>query len=181
MGSGASNSERENRILRERAGKLASIPTAGPAEAEIVNALRFLLGAGTYAFENRNVREVLPLPLVTPLPCVPAFVRGIINVRGRIVSILDLEKILGLPDRVTSAAASVIILRSPDLEFGLPADEILGLAAIPLSILQPSLPTLTEAGARYVKGVTAEGLVLLDAAKMMADRNLLVDEVVVSA
>jgi purine-binding chemotaxis protein CheW len=178
MGTAASADERERKTLKERAARLAIVPEATPGEGETVHAVRFRSGGETCAVERRYVREVLPLPCVTPLPGVPAFVRGIMNVRGRIVSVLDLSEILGLPDTVEGAESGVVILQSTELEFALLADEILGLAAIPLSSIHPPPPTLTKGGAEYLKGVTAEGLVLLDAEKMLADRNLVIHEVV---
>jgi purine-binding chemotaxis protein CheW len=176
--SGASIDDTEREILKGRARNLAVVPAAAPADGELVRVLRFSMGGETYAVEHGHIREVVPLSRVTPLPCVPSFVRGIINVRGRIVSLLDLKAILGLPDTGISPTSSVIILQSPSIEFGLLADEILGVAAIPLSSIQPSLPTLTEVRAECLKGVTAEGLVLLDARKLLADKNLVIEETV---
>jgi purine-binding chemotaxis protein CheW len=176
MGTGASADERERKTLKERAARLAIRPEASSGEGESVHAVRFLFGGETCAVERRYVREVLPSPRVTRLPGVPAFVRGIMNVRGRIVSVLDIGVILGLPDRPAGAESCVVILQSTELEFGLLTDEILGLAVIPISSIHPSPPTLTKAGAEYVKGVSAEGLLLLDAEKMLADRNLVVHD-----
>lgn len=181
MDNGASIDDGERKILKARARLLAVVPAAPPGDQEIIHALRFSLGAESYAIEYGCIREVIPLPRVTPLPCVPSFMRGIINVRGRIVSLLDLKPILSLPDTQVSPGSSVIILRSPSIEFGLLADEILGLAVIPLSSIQASLPTLTDARAEYLKGVTAEGLVLLDAGKLLSDKKLVIDETVGSA
>jgi purine-binding chemotaxis protein CheW len=181
MDSGASTDDHERKLLRDRAKLLAVAPAPSLGDGELISGLRFALGAETYAVEPRHVREVLPLPRVTPLPGVPAFVRGIINVRGRIVSLLDLKPMLGLPDTGVSPTSSVIILQSSGMEFGLLADDILGLTAIPVSTLQPSLPTLTNVKAEYLLGVTAQGLVLLDAGKLLSDNNLVIEETVGSA
>jgi purine-binding chemotaxis protein CheW len=166
----------EGAILRERARILAVVPEAAPEAGALIQVLRFSLAEELYAIENRYLREVLPLPRITPLPCVPAFVQGIINVRGRMVCLLDLKSIFGLSETTIGPTSCAIILQSPGREFGLLADEIMGLAPIPVSSLQASLPTLTDIRARYLKGVTAEGLVLLDAGKIFADKNLVIDE-----
>ena len=181
MGGGASNDDKERRVLEGRAKLLAVVPAIPPADGELIHALRFSLGAESYAVETRHIREVLPLPRVAPLPCVPSFVRGIINVRGRIVSLLDLKAILGLSGTTDSPGPSVVILQSPGIEFGLLADEISGLAEIPISSIQASLPTLSGVRAEYLKGVTADGLVLLDAEKLLTDKKLVIDETVGSA
>jgi purine-binding chemotaxis protein CheW len=175
---GAPTDEQERRILKDRATVLSRALDTPPDENETIRALRFSLGAESYAVAAGHIREVIPLPRVTPLPCVPSFVRGIVNVRGRIVSLLDLRVILGLPDSAPSPNPGVIILQSSGIEFGLLADEIQGLAAIPLSSLQTTLPTLTGVSAEYLKGITAEGIVLLDGEKLLSDQKLVIDEAV---
>ena len=176
MKSAASPDERDRRVLVERAAALAVVPSAPIEEGASIRVLMFQLGAESYAVENRHVGEVAPLPRVTFLPCVPPFVLGIINLRGRIVSLLDLRVILGHPESRQDRRASVILLHSPDNEFGVLVDEILGIAEMPASSLQGPPPVVNGAGAEYLKGITAEGLALLDAGKLLADRRLVVDE-----
>jgi purine-binding chemotaxis protein CheW len=70
----------------------------------------------------------------------------------------------------------------PDCTFSLPpfcgilSDAILGVRSIPLDSIQPSLPTLTGIRAAYLKGVTSDRLVILDAGALLADRKLIVLE-----
>jgi purine-binding chemotaxis protein CheW len=178
MGSSAAIDDGERKILKGRAVLLAAVPSTAPAEGERVLVLRFTVGAEMYAVGYGHIREVIPLPRVTPLPCVPPYVRGIINVRGRIVSLLDLMSILGLSESDVGPTSSVIILQSPDTELGLLADEILGLAEIPLASIHAPPPGLTDARAGRLRGVTAEGLMLLDAGRLLSDRSLVIDETV---
>jgi purine-binding chemotaxis protein CheW len=181
MDNGASIDDRELELLKARARALAMVPAAAPGKGDLVTVVQFSLGIETYAVEHRYIREVLPLPRVTRVPGVPSFVRGIINVRGRTVSILDVKLILGLPETTFGLTSHLIILQSADMEFGILADAIVGLASIPISIIQPSLPTLRKARGEFLSGVTADGLVLLDAGKLLADTGLVVDETVGSA
>jgi purine-binding chemotaxis protein CheW len=67
---------------------------------------------------------------------------GIINVRGQILSVLDLKKFFDLPERGLTDRKG-IILHSDQTEFGILAAAILGVRAIPLQAIQPALPTLT--------------------------------------
>jgi purine-binding chemotaxis protein CheW len=62
------------------------------------------------------------------------------------------------------------------MEFGILADEILGVQDILLGDLQPSLPTLTGIREEYLKGITREHVVLLDADKLLSDKNIMVRE-----
>jgi len=140
--------------------------------------LEFRLAQERYALESRWVREVCPLKELTPLPCTPPFVLGIVNVRGRILPVLDLKKFFDLPEQGLPDLHRLILIRGNDLELGLLADVIVGLRSIPADSLQPSLPTLTGIRGDYLKGVTAERLVILDLARILADPKILVhDEV----
>ena len=138
--------------------------------------LEFRLAQEHYALEDRWVQEVCPLKELTPLPCTPPFVLGIVNVRGRILPVLDLKKLFDLPEQGLTDLHRIILVRGNDLELGLLADVIVGVRSIPADSLQPSLPTLTGVRSDYLKGVTAERLVVLDLARMLADPKIIVHE-----
>lgn len=165
------------KILKERAVVLAvEAEEAPPVGEEYLNILEFVIAAETYGFESSFVREVYPLKEFTPLPCTPPFVFGIINVRGRIVSINDIRGIFDLPRKGLTELNKVIILKDKEMEFGVLADAVVGARSIPLSGLQPPPPTLTGIREEYLKGVTAERLVVLDARKMLTNGRLVVRE-----
>jgi purine-binding chemotaxis protein CheW len=110
------------------------------------------------------------------MPCAPPFVLGIINVRGQILSVIDIKKFFDLPEKGLTDLNKVIILHSDSTEFGILADVILGVRSVSLSELQPSLPTLTGIRQEYLKGVTKERLVILDAAKLLCDKRIIIHE-----
>ena len=78
-------------ILKARARALARESGAGTV-VQTIEVIEFLLAYERYAMELDHVREVFPLKEITPLPGTPPFVLGIINVRGQIVSVVDLKK-----------------------------------------------------------------------------------------
>jgi purine-binding chemotaxis protein CheW len=113
---------------------------------------------------------------LTPLPCTPAFVTGVVNLRGHIVPVLDLKKFFGLAEQGLTDLHRVILVGQGDLEFGLLADIDVGVLAIPAQRVQRAPPTLDGAGADYLQGVMPDGLALLDMATILADPRILVDE-----
>jgi len=163
-------------ILRARAQALARPPERAAVAAASLELLEFRLARESYALETRYVREVYPLKNLTPLPCTPPFVLGIVNVRGRILPVLDLKKFFELPEQGLTDLNRIILVRGNDLELGLLADVIAGVRTIPVDSLQPSLPTLTGIRAEYLKGVTAERLVVLDLDRILADPKIIVHE-----
>ena len=163
-------------MLRARARVLARAAESAPVGVASLELLEFRLAQESYALETRHVREVYPLRDLTPLPCTPPFVLGIVNVRGRITPVIDIKKFFDLPDKGLTDLHRVILVRGHDLELGLLADVIVGVRTIPEDSLQPSLPTLTGIRADYLKGVTAERLVVLDMDRMLADPKIIVHE-----
>jgi purine-binding chemotaxis protein CheW len=163
-------------ILRARARVLARPPEQAPAADTLLEVLEFRLAQERYAVETRYVREVYPLKDLTPLPCTPPFVLGIVNVRGHILPVLDLKKFFDLPEQGLTDLVRIIVVRGHDLELGLLAEVIVGVRSVPVESLQPSLPTLTGIRSDYLKGVTAERLVVLDLERILEDPKMSVYE-----
>jgi purine-binding chemotaxis protein CheW len=168
--------EETKRILRERARSLASEPKEAQAGDEHIEVIEFVLASETYAIETRYVREVGPLDNLTPLPCTPAFVLGIVNVRGEILSVIDLRKFFELPEKGLTDLNKVIVLESENMLFGILADAVAGVRRVAIADIQPSLPTLTGIREAYLKGVTPGRTVILDAEKLLADEKIIVQE-----
>lgn len=163
-------------VLKTRAEFLSKEVADRRADQECLEVVEFLLTYERYAVESAHVRTVHPLNDITPLPLTPSFVLGIINVHGQVISVVDIRKFFGLPERGLTDLNKVIILSADDMEFGILADEILGVRSIPIETIQPPLPTLTGIRAEYLKGVTKERLVVLDAVKMLSDKRIVVHE-----
>lgn len=168
--------EEQQRILKARASALAQEPRETNAGEQGLEVVEFLLCHERYGIESCWVREVYPLKEYAPLPCTPAFVLGIINVRGKILSVIDLRHFFELPEKDLNALSKVIILQGADMEFGIQADAVLGVNLILPEELHAELPTLTGIREAYLKGVTRERLAILDGGKLLADENLIVNE-----
>lgn len=164
------------KVLRERARALACVPSPPVAAHTMLELLEFGLASERYAIECRHVEDVQPLRDLTPLPCTPAFLAGIVNVRGRIVPVLDLKKFFELPERGLTDLHRIIIVRGCDLEIGLLADVVLGIRTLPAESLQPSLPTLTGIRADYLKGVADGSLVVLAVDRILSDPKITIHE-----
>ena len=172
----APGADQTKRILRERALALAAEPGETQTLADSIEVVEFLLAHERYAVESSYVREVYPLENLTPLPCTPGFVLGIVNLRGEILSVIDLKKFFDLPEKGLTDLNKVIVLQSGNMLFGILADVIAGVRRIPVSDIQPFLPTLTGVREEYLKGVTPGRTVILDAEKLLTDESIIVQE-----
>jgi purine-binding chemotaxis protein CheW len=167
--------EETGEILRVRALALAQ-EQSHQAAGEAVEVLEFMLACERYAFEVHYVREVALLEGLTPLPCTPAFVLGIVSLHGAILPIINLKSFFELPEKGLTDLNRIIVLQSEKALFGILADEIVSVRHILLADVHSSFPTLTGDRKNYLKGVTPERVALLDAGKLLASENIIVQE-----
>jgi purine-binding chemotaxis protein CheW len=168
--------EKKRTVLRSRAKKLAQELGKRGSDTDYLEVLEFLLAHETYAIETMFVREVYPMTELTPLPCTPVFVFGLINVRGQILTVIDMKKFFDLPEKGITNLNKVIVVRKDAMELGILVDEIIGIRNLLVSELQPPLSTMTGIHAEYLKGVTGERLIVLDMERFLTDKKLIVQE-----
>lgn len=166
----------KSEILRARAKAFAREPERRVTTVAVLEVIEFGLAHERYAIEAAYVREVHPLEDLTPLPGTPPFVAGIVNVRGRILPVIDIRKFFDLPEPGITDTHKILLVHTAEMELGILADTVVGVRSIPMDAIQSSLPTLTGLREEYLKGVTAERLVILDAARILADGRIVVHE-----
>lgn len=135
--------------------------------AEVADATRqcvtFRLDSETYAIDVMQVREVLRACEIVPVPGAPAFILGIINLRGNVVTVMDARMRFGLPPAESDDSSRIIILESDDQVIGILVDSVAEVIEIDTRDLEPA-PTVGEDDSnRYVEGVVSgdDGLVIL--------------------
>jgi len=163
----------KSRILQARAKALAREMQRDQPLERSVEILEFMLAYERYALDTSFVREAHPLKDITPLPGTPPYVAGIVNVRGQIVSVVDLKRFFDLPSRGLTDLNKVIILDDGQMTFGLLVDAVVRVQRLELSAIQPRPPTLAGVRTNYLLGVTAEHTIILDALKILSDPNII--------
>lgn len=169
--------ERMDAVLRERAKKLSGeFLKERSTREDLLEIVEFRLGPERYGVGSLHVGEVVPLREYAIVPCTPSFVSGIINLRGRIVSVVDLKFFFDIPATAVSEETRVVVLRSRDMELGILVDALVGIRTISLRNIHPPLPTMTGVRSAYLLGVEGEDIAILDGARMLRDESLIVDE-----
>ena len=167
--------EERQRILQARARALARPPQEAPAGGSL-EIVEFRIAEERYGVETRFVREAIPLTALTHVPCTPPFVLGILNLRGEIVSVVDLRKFFDLPARGLGELNKLIVLEGPEMSFALLADRLDGVSRIPLAGVQEGLPTLSDLRRNYLRGVGPDRLVILDGGRLLGDPGMVVNQ-----
>jgi purine-binding chemotaxis protein CheW len=172
----ALNPQQAHAVLKARAALLAIPPHEDAAAGTQLDCLGFLLSGESYAMDMSYITQTLPLSEFTPLFCTPGFVLGITNLRGRIISIIDLRRFFELPEVGLCDLNRVIVVSDGNMELGILADSIVGVIPVPLGELQPPPAALTGIREEFLAGVTADRLALLDIGKILSDRRIVVHE-----
>jgi purine-binding chemotaxis protein CheW len=161
-------------ILAERARALARDDELAAADIGEPT-LSFLLGGARYCLPATAVRETLRLSQITPLPAVPPVILGLTNVRGRLLTCIDLRPLLDLSPTPPDAAALLLIVAAAGLEMGLLVDTVLAVHPHTMA-LEPTPAALAGRGVAWVRGVDADLALHIDPELLLRDERLLVSD-----
>lgn len=172
----APSPEERDRLLKERADALAVEPGGEKAGGDGLEVLEFVISSESYCIELAYLSEVRHLKEITPLPCTPPFVFGIINVRGRIIPVNDMRGVFGMPRKGLSELNKVIIVRCAEMELGILADEVSGVRRVPAEEMLPPPAALTGIHQEFLKGVTTDRAAVLDMGRFLTSNDIIVHE-----
>lgn len=161
-------------ILKRRAADLAQETKLMDAAAGGMEILKFSLAYERYGLETQYINEVIPLKQFTPIPHTPDHLFGIINVRGRIVALVDLRRFFSVNANGITNMNTVIVLAQGPHEIGVLADEILGVETVALQAFHPPLSKSTGAVQEYCKGLMEDQTIVLDTIKLVSDSSMTV-------
>jgi purine-binding chemotaxis protein CheW len=172
-------------ILERRAAQLAEVPLQ-EEEGERIELALIRLGSEIYGLEVRYVFDIRPVEQITRVPRVPDWVAGVVNLRGRILSVLDLQRFFGLPPAERDGDGFLVVVETPDVEVALLADDVLAVEVLPTSQVQDVADTIRGLPPEYVRGVAELGgngdgpmMVVLDLPALLADKKLIVREEII--
>jgi purine-binding chemotaxis protein CheW len=149
---------------------MAGAAPDGPREADSGNRFRLLvfrLDGREHAIPLEHVLEVFRMVAVTPLLEAPSWVRGVIDIRGRVVPVIDLRVKLGMPVRETDLSTPIVMVETGSAVAGLVIDEVLEVLSIPSEAVVPLDPaagptrvltSLARMGGRLVLVLDTEAL-----------------------
>jgi purine-binding chemotaxis protein CheW len=122
-------------------------------EGKKVKVVVFSLQGELYAFYGDFIKEILPPMTVYPVPGSAAFIPGVINVRGQIESVININSFLGVPVSANTQSHRIALAVTDGLRTGILVDSLEEVVDIPLDTIKPPLDTLSKAIKEFVVGV----------------------------
>ncbi|MBS1191215.1 MAG: purine-binding chemotaxis protein CheW [Rhodocyclaceae bacterium] len=138
-----------------------AIVPVGPAAAESGQYLTFILGRETYSIGILAIKEIIEYGSVTAVPMMPAFVRGVINLRGAVVPVLDLLARFGMGRTEISRRSCIVIVEVRNgheiLDVGILVDAVNEVVAIPAADIEAAPSFGSRIDTRFIAGMGKVG------------------------
>ncbi|PIP27410.1 MAG: hypothetical protein COX30_02000 [Candidatus Moranbacteria bacterium CG23_combo_of_CG06-09_8_20_14_all_39_10] len=138
---------------------------------KIIQLVVFRLDEEEYAMPVEDVQVVINMTEITPVPNSPSFVAGLINLRGKVIPVIDLEKRFGLQRNNSNIELKhIVVIDIPNSSFGVIVDEVIEVLHISKNVVQANPEVVNnKIGAEYIKGVIVIGIDDAEADKDVAE------------
>ncbi|HEY3315504.1 MAG TPA: chemotaxis protein CheW [Bacillota bacterium] len=130
----------------------------------------FQLGGEAYGVDINKVQDINPMTKITQVPRAPEFVEGIINLRGRVIPVIDLRKRFGLPPQDHTRSTVIVVVEVEGNTIGVIVDAVSEVLPIPRGVVEPPSPFIAGVDSDYLRGVAKledRLIILLDLEKAL--------------
>lgn len=151
---------------------------AGIVLEELIIAFR--LGEEEYGVDVSQIQEIIKMRDITRVPKAPYYIKGVINLRGNVIPIIDLRKRFSLPSKEVTDQSRIIVFDIRGIRFGIIVDAVSEVIRLPKDDIEPP-PPIAMGGiqAQYIKGVGKVNdklIILLDLEKALNLEELISEE-----
>lgn len=132
----------------------------------------FSLGTETYGVDIASVREIIPIQKIVSVPRAPEFVEGIINLRGRVIPVLDLRKHFGFEQKKGDPNQRIVLVEAGSESVGVIVDAVSSVLRIAEDSVEPAAAVIVGPEVEYIQGIAKvdDGLiVLLDLTRIICE------------
>jgi len=147
-----------------------SLKGSGNEDTQKDKYLTFHLAGEDYGIEICYVIEIIGIQSITEVPDMPDFIRGVINLRGKVIPVMDVRARFRLPARDYDDRTCIIVINVDATEVGLVVDEVSEVADIPESLVEPAPRTSKNTENSYIQGMgkmNKRVIILLEVHKLL--------------
>jgi purine-binding chemotaxis protein CheW len=145
--------------------------SAGPGNpTDEVQLVVFALAGCEIGVGIKQVREIIRVAEITMMPKAPKFLEGIINLRGRIIPVLDLKRRFAMPLIDRTEESRILVVERKDQGLGLLVDKVVGVLRISASLIEPPRDTVLNIGPEFIEGLLRTGqrlIVMLNLGRLL--------------
>lgn len=145
-------SARELEIIKKRTSLLSQEVQDFKKNAKVVQIVHFSLADEWYGLRIDHIRSIIRAGKIAPLPFTPDFLIGIINVRGKIISVVDLRRFLSLGAAKITDKSRMILVQLNHIETAFLVEDILEIKEVRLDEIESPLVTLERKQSQYILG-----------------------------
>ena len=153
-----------------------SLPSGGMSDGKNTSQfVGFQIGDQQYAFRIEQIQEIVILDQVTVVPQVVDHVEGVSNLRGSIIPVINLRKLLGMEPKPTDSDTRTIVVNVGERTMGCTVDSVSQVIRIPDDNIQPAPETVLADGAHYISGFAKMDdrlVILLDIDELLSSERL---------
>lgn len=135
----------------------------------------FELNNEVYGVDIAKVHEIIRMQNITQVPRAPQFVEGVINLRGRVIPVVDLRKRFGFAKTEHSKQSRIVVVEIDGQTIGMIVDGVSEVLRIPTASIEPPSPVVTTLDSDYLKGIAKledSLIILLQLDKILSDSEM---------
>ncbi len=169
----------ERAIFRQRADNLRHSIESLTVTKELMPLAVIGFGSEYFGVDLGLVREFTAISNLTPIPCCPKHIVGNMNLRGEIVTLVDIRKVLDLPTPPVKVGSEAVVVQVDDIVAGLPVDGVFEMVHLNSADMTPLSEILSDISEQYVRGTAffqEKILKVLDLPKIFTQGRLAVNE-----
>lgn len=144
------------------------------ADNSILRWVTFRLENEKYGINVMQVQEVLRVTEIAPVPGAPAYVLGIINLRGNVVTVIDTRNRFGLPSAEMDDSTRIVIIESDEQVVGILVDSVAEVVDLKASEIETAPNVGADESAKFIQGVASrdgELLIIIDLNRLLTDEQ----------
>lgn len=154
------------------------VESGNSANTNILQLVSFMIGAEEYAIDIFYVKEIIRLSHITKVPNAPEFIEGVINLRGRIIPVIDLRKKMGHPKKDLDKDSRIIVIEDEGSFVGFLVDVVKQVLRISKDIVETPPEIISSVNTDYISAVAKlenRLIILIDLQKILSkeDQNQL--------